>query len=188
MSSGVRKESDVLAVTIESSHKFIPANISDASGCGKFSSDYIDIVQALLDEPSLRLQASCTVGSLQPQKATAKPVQLGPISHPCELSIIIYGPKELLDDVGEFFQDLEMYLQDPKDCEWDVKYCNPHRLSSLNINDCPMTSSLCGPGARLDQTLFQMIPGESDVLDVLDGSQDLPEADQPHLILPFLKK
>ena len=188
MTSGVRKESDVFAVTIESSHKFAPTNISDASGCGKFSSDYIDIVQALLDEPSLRLQASCTVGSPQLQKATAKPVRLGPCSHPCELSIIVYGPKELLDNVGEFFQDLEIYLQDPEDCEWDVKYCNPHRLSSLNINDCPMTSSLCGSGAGLDQTLFQMIPGELDVLGVLDVSQELPEADQPPLILPFLKK
>ncbi|KAK3368855.1 SNF2 family N-terminal domain-containing protein [Lasiosphaeria ovina] len=152
VSSGVRKESDVFAVTIESSHKFTPANISDASSCGKFSSDYIDIVQALLDEPSLRLQASCTVGSPQPQKATAKPARLGPLSQPCELSIIVYGPRGLLDNVGEFFQYLEIYLQDPKDCEWD------------------------------------MIPGESDLLDVLDASQDLPEADQPQVILPFLKK
>lgn len=93
-----------------------------------------------------------------------------------------------MDNVGEFFQEVEMYLQDPNGCDWDVRYCNPHRLSSLNINDCPMTSELGRPETELDHIMFQSIPGESDVLDVLDAHLDLPEAPQPALIRSLLKK
>jgi hypothetical protein len=190
----VEEGPDSFAVTIQSNHTFTPTNTSVVSSRGKFSSDFFDVVQALLDEPSLRLQAACTVGgpSLQPQgapsKSQAKPARLGPVSLPCEVSIVVYGPKDLIDNVGEFFQACDMYLQDPKGCDWDVKYCNPHRLSWLNLDDCPMTSELSRPGAEFDQTLFQSIAGESDVLDILNGQQDLLEASQPEFILPSLKK
>lgn len=175
-------------MTIHSSQDFTPVNPHLVSGCGKFSSDFIDVVHALLDESSLRLQARCTVGGTQPLKAAARSARFGPVSLPCEVSIIIYGPQALMDNVGEFFQEVEMYLQDPNGCDWDVRYCNPHRLSSLNINDCPMTSELGRPGTELDQIMFQSIPGESDVLDVLDAHRDLPEAPQPALIRSFLQK
>jgi hypothetical protein len=104
------------------------------------------------------------------------------------VSIILYGPQGLIENVGEFFQDVDMYLQDPQGCDWDVTYCNPHRLSSLNMNDFPMTFELSRPGTELDQSLFQTIPSESDVLDVLDAHQDLPEAPQPEPIRSLLKR
>ncbi len=51
-----------------------------------------------------------------------------------------------------------------------------------------MTSDLGRPGMENHETLFQSIPGESDVFEVLDVHQDLPEASQPTLILSSLKK
>jgi hypothetical protein len=51
-----------------------------------------------------------------------------------------------------------------------------------------MTSDLSRPSTEVDQTLFQQIAGESDILEVFDVQQDLPEATQPELILPSLKK
>jgi hypothetical protein len=104
------------------------------------------------------------------------------------VSIILYGPHGLTENVGEFFQDVDMYLQDPQGCDWDVTYCNPHRLSSLDMDSCPMTSELSRPGTELDPSLFQTIPSESDVLEVLDAHQDPPEAPQPELIRSSLKR
>ncbi len=168
---------------IKSSYEF--TDDTGASGCGKFASDYIDVIQALLDEPRLRLQATC---SIQDAQSKTKAQRYGPLSLPCVVSIIVYGPGSLIDNVGGFFQDVEMYLQDPKGCDTNLKYCNPHRLSSLHIDDCPMTFDLDRPGANIDQTLFQNMSAESDVLDVLDTQEHLPEAPQPELILPSLKK
>ena len=180
--------SNSFSVAIQSSHTFAPTNVVHISGCGRFSSDYIDIVQALLDESSLRLQASCTVGGPLSLKEREKATRFGPMSLPCEVSIIVYGPTHLMNNVGEFFQELDMYLQDPKHCDWDVRYCNPHRLSSLDIGSCPMTSDLGRQSPELDQALFQVIASESDVFDILDAHQNIPEAPQPMLILPTLKK
>lgn len=115
-------------------------------------------------------------------------MRFGPVSLPCELSIVIYGLQGLVNNVGDFFQEVDMYLQDPIGCDLDVRYCNPHRLSSLNMNDCPMTSELGRPGVEPHQILFPNIPDEPDVLDVFDAYQDLPEAPQPALIRSLLKR
>jgi hypothetical protein len=183
LSSATQKEPESFSVIIKSSHEF--AADMDVSGCGKIASDYIDVIQALLDEPSLRLQATC---SIQDAQSKGKTQRYGPLSLPCVVSIIVYGPGSLIDNVGGFFQDVEMYLQDPKGCDTNLRYCNPHRLSSLYIDDCPMTFDLDRPGADIDQTLFQNVSGESDVLDILDAQEHLPESPQPELILPSLKK
>jgi len=187
-SGSMHQESDAFAVTIHSSHEFTPVNSHLVSGRGKFSPDFIDVIQALLDVSDLRVQARCTVRGTQPLKAAARSARFGPVSLPCEVSIIIYGPRALMGNVGEFFQEVNMYLQDPDGCDSDVRYCNPHRLSSLNINDCPMTSELGRPGTELNQAMFQNIPGESDVLDVFNAHQDLPEAPQPAVIRSLLQK
>ncbi len=188
--SGNREEEpDSFAVTILSRHEFAPPLESPVSGCGKFHPDFFDIIQALLVETDLTLQTSCTVNRPQPQGLQlAKPARLGPVSFRCEVSITLCGPAGRIDEVGEFFQSLDMYLQDPKNCIWDVKYCNPHRLSSLNLSDCPMTSELGCPSTEVDQAHFQQIASESDILGVFDVQQDLPEAPQPELIVPLLKR
>lgn len=55
ISGSTHQQPDVFAVTIHSSHEFTPTDTHLVSGCGKFSTDFIDIVQALLDESCLRL-------------------------------------------------------------------------------------------------------------------------------------
>ncbi|PVH83787.1 hypothetical protein DL98DRAFT_412175, partial [Cadophora sp. DSE1049] len=57
------------------------------------------------------------------------------------LSVVIYGPMTIYDDIGKFLQDVGMYLQDPQNCDRKVRYRNPHRLSGLD-EDAPMTSEL----------------------------------------------
>lgn len=45
------------------------------------------------------------------------------------LSIIIYGPLEMANDVGDWLNSMQMYLQTPEGCDRDVLYMNPHCLS-----------------------------------------------------------
>ncbi|WAO82928.1 Hypothetical protein NCS54_00010400 [Fusarium falciforme] len=172
-------------VTIESSHRF--AAVSNTELHGTFASEFVDIIQALLDVPSLQFQVTCTVDDIpsQPAMITSR---LGPVSVPCALSVIVYGPKDMCENVGDFFQDIDMYLQDPKRCNLDVKYCNPHRLSSLKVDECPMTSALDASVMHLDTALFENVSRETGLLDIFDYRQNLPETPQPEAILTCLKK
>lgn len=92
----------------------------------------------------------------------------------------------MLTDIGNFFQTCEMYLQDPSDCDRDVRYCNPHRLSSVNLNSGPWTSEL----ETILNNLIEMKPiaPMPDLLDVLESSEKLPEAMQPDAIQTPLER
>jgi hypothetical protein len=92
-------------------------------------------------------------------------------------SVIVYGPIDLFEDIGSFFQECGLYLQDPVGCDRNVQYCNPHRLSA--------------PDAQMQSTFdLGLIPGDVSVkqlqdidsLDQLISSKDLPEMDTPHLL------
>lgn len=56
------------------------------------------------------------------------------------LDAIVYGPFNLFEDVGDFAQHCDLYLQDPVGCACNVPYLNPHRLS--NSGAPPMTFDL----------------------------------------------
>ncbi|KAI1496313.1 SNF2 family N-terminal domain-containing protein [Biscogniauxia marginata] len=47
------------------------------------------------------------------------------------VSANIYGPENLADDVGDFLDECNFYLQDPVACNRNVPYKNPHCLSTL---------------------------------------------------------
>lgn len=59
----------------------------------------------------------------------------------CVLRVILYGPENISDDVGEFLTRCGHYLQDPFGCNRNVPYLNPQRLSSLE-GHLPMTYEL----------------------------------------------
>ncbi|KAK3376276.1 SNF2 family N-terminal domain-containing protein, partial [Lasiosphaeria ovina] len=178
--------SNEFPVAIQSSSKFTALFSPESSGA--LGSEFVDVFEELLGQASLRLQAFCAASDVHSQPTGQSRLRFGPVAVPCSLSIIVYGPWDLCEDVGEFFQDLDMYLQDPRGCDMDVKYCNPHRLSSLDIDNCPMTSDPSLTGLTLDQDLFENITRDNDVLGILDAHQDLPEAPQPEAILPSLKR
>ncbi len=95
---------------------------------------------------------------------------------------------DLADDVGNFFQAYDMYLQDPRGCTHDVKYVNPQRLSAVDLATCQTTWSLQTSDPLLGSAIIQDSTKRPDVLDILDSSQDLPEAAQPDAVQTQLKK
>jgi len=97
------------------------------------------------------------------------------------LTIIVYGPLGLFDDVGDFFQTCNMYLQDPVGCDRNVRYCNPHRLSGLDV-EAPMTLDL----DSAHHMHISEISGNIDLLEGLNAHIDLPETESPPALVTSL--
>lgn len=91
------------------------------------------------------------------------------------LSIIIYGPEDFADDIGRFFQHCHLFLQDPRDCNRNVKYKNPHRLSSKDPNACPWTYYLNDPPIKSEVKVLDRL---ADVLENFTTERQIGEADQ----------
>ncbi|KAF5553743.1 alpha mannosyltransferase [Fusarium phyllophilum] len=102
----------------------------------------------------------------------------------CTLDIIIYGPLGLSQDVGSFFEEYDLYLQDPVNCKRNVRYHNPHRLS-IDPSDVKYTFDLSKSTAPLATTID--IDDHSDLIDITLSHQDLAEAAQPRSIRTNLK-
>jgi len=107
---------------------------------GNIQQDVAGVLRLLSSERGVELQLSCF------PKTSSFPLRSVSRGHDAthaaeSLSVIIYGPMTVYDEIGEFLQDVGMYLQDPQDCDRKVRYRNPHRLSGLD-EDAPMTSEL----------------------------------------------
>jgi SNF2 family DNA or RNA helicase len=134
------------------------------------------LIHGLLSETSLRLRATCATeaGSI-PRRSNSAASQV-----PCILSITVYGPQELIDEIGDWFQLQDVYLQDPIACHFDVPYCNPHRLSSAESSSCPRLVDVVSESSR--PLHFQDLPERPDILDLITGQDDLDETKPPRAI------
>ncbi|PMD50139.1 uncharacterized protein K444DRAFT_546687 [Hyaloscypha bicolor E] len=173
------------AVRLDTSSKFGSSSDTDFSGTIS-NQQHTELLQALLDETSLTLQVKCKFGDEQVVHPNLR--RRLPCMRPCSLLIIIYGSACLCEDVGSFFQDHDIYLQDPRGCELDVRYCNPHRLSSMDLGSCPMTSKLGLQGDPIGAFNLEEAPQQPDILAILDSQEDLLEAPQPDAILADLER
>ncbi|KAJ4203089.1 hypothetical protein NW759_015197 [Fusarium solani] len=168
------------SVQIKTSTEFKSDDYPDI--CGSILSEHGQMIQGLLDEETLDLYVVCTIqesqGSAQ-QKTRSAPLQ-------CTLEITVYGPLELFDEIGTWFEDYQVYLQDPQDCHIDVRYYNPHRLSSDDLSSCPLVSEVILKGSK---TLhLESMPQQEDLLDMLGSHDDLEETEQPKVIKGSLRR
>lgn len=140
------------------------------------------MIQGLLDETALNLYTSCVPdGELSARKSSRSPGQFF-----CALDITVYGPMELFEQIGIYFQEYGTYLQDPQTCHMDVRYCNPHRLSSDDFNSCPMLSEFISQ-TNTSSYLHDITQGP-DLLDILSSNADLEETPQPRAIRATLQR
>jgi SWI/SNF-related matrix-associated actin-dependent regulator of chromatin subfamily A3 len=100
------------------------------------------------------------------------------------LSVILYGPLRIFDDVGEFLEKCQVYLQDPKGCHRNVRYRNPHRLSGLSP-DAPWTIE-----QEIEESLVrcEILRRPVDYLAEVDSRKDLPETISPRCLTTSLFK
>ncbi|TPX07805.1 uncharacterized protein E0L32_010492 [Thyridium curvatum] len=145
------------------------AGIDDSSLSGKVETSFVHIVQSLQDETRINLQVTCMVQQSDCQAKRPRKY----LSVPCCLQIILYGPIELYNDIGTFFEEHGFFIQDPKGCNRNVLYCNPHRLPSLDCGLFPWTSDL---EFRPVPVAFEIADFASrpELLEILDSQEDLP--------------
>lgn len=171
-----------IAVELKTAREFSCPSVANMRGT--VSTEHGQLLQAILDEMAIRTQATCVLDDRN--NGSRKSARLLPQLIPCSLSINLYGPKELFEEIGTFFQDYDIYLQDPVDCDLNVRYCNPHRLSSADPSLCPMTYDLKMNILEAFET--QPTSRHSELLDALDPQEDLPEAAQPVAIRTQLER
>lgn len=167
-------------VAINSSENF--SAVGDPQVKGRILSEHAQMVQGLLDESSLKLHVSCVPTD---NMSTKKPAQNSTL-FPCDLEITVYGDPDLFEQIGIWFQAYGVYLQDPRVCHHDVKYCNPHRLSSDDFESCPLLSQAILHAVKLSS--FQGITDGPDLLDILSSNVELEEAAQPSLVQTVLQR
>jgi hypothetical protein len=142
---------------------------------GKIQPKYSKILHVLKEMNLASTQSYCTV-EIQDEIMQAKAGESGK-KHPATifLSVIFYGAIEAFEDVGEFFQECQMYLQDPFHCDRDVKYMNPHMLCSQEEE--PITTASITP--KSITCLVKDITPQIDLFAVLRNEDNIEEADTP---------
>ncbi|KAI1074222.1 SNF2 family N-terminal domain-containing protein [Whalleya microplaca] len=147
---------------------------------GQIQSEHGQMIEGLLNETSLNLNVVCIFDG----KFVAKKGCRGHILWPCTLELTVYGPFELFNDIGKWFQDYGIHLQDPRICHLNTKYCNPQRLSSEYLPSYPLVSEIISKTLLLTPKELQKRP---DFLDILSSRIDLKETPQPLAIRTTLK-
>jgi hypothetical protein len=151
----------------------------DNTRVGTLEENGLHVLHGLSEEQIVDLQLLCTT-ELDRHAFKAHKSKLS--SPSAYLSIIIYGPFDLFEDVGKFVEECDMYLQDPRSCDRNVKYRNPHRLSGLDP-DAPMTSEM------EDLTVsHEKAQGPVDLLAGLESTEFLPETGAPSALRTQLYK
>ena len=112
---------------------------------GKLEPRYSKILQVLRNDEDVELQAYVVpTHSQEPPKGLVKKSykELMPSrTRPVSLSIILYGPMQLFDAIGEFLERCSEFLQSPLHCDRNLPYRNPQSLSGKDHNP-PMTFQL----------------------------------------------
>ncbi|KAG4273276.1 hypothetical protein FPRO04_09882 [Fusarium proliferatum] len=138
----------------------------DASIEGKVSYEFTHLTSALFGQSELVLEINCSTLDNPSKSGPQMPGKRIPgYSSQCTLDIIIYGPPDLSQDVGSFFEEYDLYLQDPV---------------NFNPSDVKYTFDLGKSTAPLATTID--INDDPELLDIIFSHQDLAEATQPRSI------
>lgn len=150
---------------------------------GQIPLEHGQMIQGLMEELDLKVEVLCSIaegsGSAKPGRCITQ--------KPCCLAMTIYGPYELFDEIGTYFQDYNIHLQDPINAiNQDVKYCNPHRLSVGHLDSCLLVSECVSQKSRLVD--FEEVMDQTGFLEILSSNADLEETRQPSAVRTVLKR
>jgi hypothetical protein len=91
------------------------------------------------------------------------------------LCVILYGPRLISEDVGEWLADYELFLQDPVHCDRNVLYHNPHLL--CGDDDEPITTFSLR--LRVPNIQAETIKVAPNLFEILNQDHHLLETEQP---------
>lgn len=171
---------EMIETTILSPESF---SIFGSKFLGHISPEHSFLLSDILDS-GITLRASCNF------EGNNRGRQEGPekrkLLH-CRLEIAIYAPACMLQEIKEWSEHNEVYLQDPSFCFQDARYCNPQRLSLRFDTPCMVSHVL----AQFSEHKMRLrdITDDDDFLDkYLASKTELLEAEQPSAIKTSLKR
>ncbi|KAL2046939.1 hypothetical protein N7G274_000957 [Stereocaulon virgatum] len=138
--------------------------------------------RVLQEDPSLDLQAYVVPAVAQRSihnrnKQHVKASALSPIKS-VSLSVILYGPMEILDFIGEILSQCSEYLQPPLRCNRNVPYMNPQSL--FRRDGAPLTTFQLQ--SELSLSSVEAMDQNEDPSAVLETEDSLPETEAPAVI------
>ncbi|TGJ84976.1 hypothetical protein E0Z10_g3806 [Xylaria hypoxylon] len=157
-------------------------SIGDELISGRLHSKHTSMIHGLLQEDTLELFVSCIIDKTPSASKSTRSLKI----LPCSVEVTVYGPLELLHEIGDWFQEQDIYLQDPRSCYLDAKYCNPQKLSTGQVETCSLVSEVTAK--RTIPFEMQVIQSQLGFLDALRSRDDLYEAQQPTAIRSALKR
>jgi hypothetical protein len=173
--------------------KFRPVIVSDGSDhlqlrvesgtvLGVLDARYSKMCRVLQEDPSVYLQAYVVPAVAQRSirnrnKQHVKAAALSQLKS-VSLSVILYGPMEMLDLIGEFLSQCSEYLQSPLRCDRNVPYINPQSLFGRD-GAPPTTFQL---QSELSLSNIETMDQSEDPSAVLETEDSLPETEAPPVI------
>ncbi|KAF6812281.1 DNA repair protein rad5 [Colletotrichum musicola] len=174
------------SASLDSASIFHLQGIPNLEGSIDNNSSNVEMLSVILQSPTIEVEAHCIVRD-EFSTGSRKRKYGQEQSCPCMISLIVYGPLAMFDEVGDFFEKWEAYLQNPRNCARSVKHCNPHHLSWTNLESSALTSDLkdeSQPGSP-QMEAFDSPP---DLLEILNAEEMISEAEQPRGICTPLEK
>ncbi|KAL7814678.1 SNF2 family N-terminal domain-containing protein [Trichoderma aethiopicum] len=165
-------------VTLTDPQHFESSDVAPVKG--QIDPQFTYITYALLDEQNLELEIICSLETGNVSKARSA----RPLSTPCRLNIVLYGDIRLLEQVGSFFEEHDLYLQDPLCCSRNVLYQNPHKLCDASGPGI-WTSDLGREHAK--SAIIGTTQPRPELIDILNSQEDLVTAQQPGSIRSTMK-
>ncbi|KAK7949550.1 SNF2 family N-terminal domain-containing protein [Apiospora saccharicola] len=171
-----------IPVKMESAANFTSVDYEHVDG--QLHTDHRQMMYGLLADKSLELFVTCTPSKVERNARTG--FKRSALME-CTLDVVVYGPSDICEEFGSYFASYGIYLQDPRTCHHEVKYFNPHRLSSTDLRSCPLLSNVVFSNPT---TLLQLseVGQRPDLLSALSSNADLEETPQPAGITSTLKR
>lgn len=110
-------------------------------------------------------------------------------SHQPALYVILYGSRALFEAIGLFASKCGYFLQEPRNCDRNIEYCNPHCLTPASSHIL-FTNEL---GNALHQDISKVSRYSQDLnpIDMFTDNTDhalLPETESPRCFKTTLKR
>jgi hypothetical protein len=145
---------------------------ADGNILGELDARSSQVLQALHEDVDIAMQLALKLSNTSMADRSKAPSLERRKS--LSLSVILYGPVWLADDIASYLQDCDIYLQEPHGCDRNVVYCNPHCLSASE-GEVRMTCELSS--SRANMAISRVV--HSDTLDALISARPLGEVDSP---------
>ena len=138
-----------------------------------------EVLGRLRAESGISLQISCVMTTSKPGIWPYQQLHGREWQSEATLCVNIYGPEILFEDIGAFASKCMLFLQDPRNCDREVIYRNPHRLA---FGTSSMTYTRSEPSHGTLSPEIEDFGGSLDPFDISDLTKDLPETEPAKIL------